>query len=265
MKSSEYLEKLGIKHRDRDSAWEEIGRVSDGKRMDRLVRNRLSGSWYTKIGKPTKDYYNGIGGQVYEILQSGMYEVLAKDLDGMASEFKGVKRILDAGCGTGVCSCWLACNYADATVEGVDFSSKMLERAEEHKKKLGLANVTFRKGDIAKLPFKTGHFDAALCISTLFETEPDVTLNEISRTLAMEGKIYADSHWSGHAAEKEASVEETTRLFRDAGFDVSVSYSEAHEEEGMMECILTWKGKKVGKPKPIKFPYAAAMQMREQF
>jgi len=265
MKSSTYLKKLGIKRRDHSSAWDEINKLGNAKKVEELVERKIRNQWYTRIGKATLDYYDGIGGKVYEILQSGEYDSLARELDDIAGRFKSSKRILDAGCGTGIFSCWLASKYKNAVVDGIDFSDKMIERAEEHKKSLGLANVKFRKGAMTKLPFRKGLFDAALCLYALFETEPDSALNEISNALVNGGKIYANMYWCGYAAVKKDNIKELTQLFKDAGFDVSVSYANVSEEDGEMSCTAIWRGKKTGKPKPIKTPYSASVSLMSQF
>jgi ubiquinone/menaquinone biosynthesis C-methylase UbiE len=265
MKSSTYLGKIGIKRRDHDLAWDEIDKMDNAKKIEDLVSGKLRGQWYDQIGKETQDYYNGIGGEVYEILQSGEYDSLARDMDVVANVFKGSKKILDAGCGTGIFSCWLASKYKNAVVDGVDFSDKMIERAGEHKKSLGLKNVRFQKGNMTKLPFQKGLFDAALCLHALFETEPDLALSEISNALADGGKIYAAMYWYGYAAVKNDCMKELAQLFKNAGFDISVSYADVSKEDDEMACTAIWKGKKTGEPKPIDVPYRAAMVLRSQF
>src|SRR5262249_54822699 len=63
-------------------------------------------------------------------------------------------RVLDACCGTGDLA--VAAARAGATVTGLDFSPRMLERARRK-----LHSVTWIEGDVLALPFTDGSFDAA--------------------------------------------------------------------------------------------------------
>ena len=63
-------------------------------------------------------------------------------------------RVLDACCGTGDLS--VAALHAGATVTGLDFSERMLERA---RRKSG--EIEWVQGDAEKLPFEDASFDAA--------------------------------------------------------------------------------------------------------
>jgi ubiquinone/menaquinone biosynthesis C-methylase UbiE len=68
---------------------------------------------------------------------------------------------LDAGCGLGNHTLWLAEAVApDGHVTGVDIDDRALSLAEEKASKVPLKdNVTFKFGDIRKLPFEDNSFD----------------------------------------------------------------------------------------------------------
>ena len=63
-------------------------------------------------------------------------------------------RVLDACCGTGDLA--VAASKAGATVTGIDFSPRMLERARRK-----LPSATWVEGDLLELPFDAGSFDDA--------------------------------------------------------------------------------------------------------
>ncbi|MBI2580156.1 MAG: class I SAM-dependent methyltransferase, partial [Candidatus Aenigmarchaeota archaeon] len=67
---------------------------------------------------------------------------------------KDRRRILDAGCGTGVQACYLARRNTNCFVWGYDISEMAIKKAEEYKKKHGIPNVHF---DVAS------HDDYAIC------------------------------------------------------------------------------------------------------
>jgi ubiquinone/menaquinone biosynthesis C-methylase UbiE len=69
------------------------------------------------------------------------------------------ERVLDVGCGTGAGTLFLAREFPQARVRGVDISEEMIEAATA---KVGLdpeGRVAFRVGDAAALPFGDESFD----------------------------------------------------------------------------------------------------------
>jgi 2-polyprenyl-6-hydroxyphenyl methylase/3-demethylubiquinone-9 3-methyltransferase len=84
---------------------------------------------------------------------------------------------LDAGCGTGTLSRWLALKKG-CSVVGVDASREMLANA------LPANNVTFQNGDIRHLPVPDGSLDGIVCSSVLEYLEtPSEALMEFRRSL----------------------------------------------------------------------------------
>ncbi|MDD4136945.1 MAG: methyltransferase domain-containing protein [Methanoregula sp.] len=67
--------------------------------------------------------------------------------------------VLEAGCGIGAQTVILARNSPGAQITSVDISEDSLKRAEETIRQEGITNVTFRQGDIFRLPFAPGSFD----------------------------------------------------------------------------------------------------------
>jgi SAM-dependent methyltransferase len=68
-------------------------------------------------------------------------------------------QVLEAGCGIGAQTVILAKNSPDALITSVDISPESIRLAEERVRGEGIANVTFRQGDIFRLPFTPGSFD----------------------------------------------------------------------------------------------------------
>jgi len=91
-------------------------------------------------------------------------------------------RILDLGCGPGIIAEKISSgNYQ---VSCVDFSPEMLLRARERLKGSGCKPAAYIQADAQSLPFKTGTFDAVLCIGVVSWVEdPDMLLNETARVL----------------------------------------------------------------------------------
>jgi 2-polyprenyl-3-methyl-5-hydroxy-6-metoxy-1,4-benzoquinol methylase len=77
-----------------------------------------------------------------------------------------LREILDAGCGGGDHTFYLARQYADAAVLGIDRNSESIQRNAEVADHLGISNVRFEVGDLTSLPFES-RFDLAICIDVL--------------------------------------------------------------------------------------------------
>jgi 2-polyprenyl-3-methyl-5-hydroxy-6-metoxy-1,4-benzoquinol methylase len=91
--------------------------------------------------------------------------------------------ILDAGCGTGTNSRWLARRGFQVT--GVDLSQFALDKAGE-----SAPDVAFRQASLTDLPFADGSFDAILCHGVIMHI-PDFekALDELVRVLRPDGYL----------------------------------------------------------------------------
>lgn len=99
------------------------------------------------------------------------------------------KKVLDAGCGTGIFSIIFA-NKGASLVLGIDISLGSLETAKALKKKFGLRNVEFKKEDMLKLPFEDEAFDIVWAWGTVHHTtNPFKALDELSRVLKKGGAL----------------------------------------------------------------------------
>jgi len=96
-------------------------------------------------------------------------------------------RILEAGCGIGAQTVILARNSPGALITSLDISEDSLQRAGEKIRKEGITNVTFRQGDIFRLPFEPASFDHIfVCFVLEHLAEPLRALEQL-RPLLKEG------------------------------------------------------------------------------
>ena len=108
------------------------------------------------------------------------------------------QQVLDLGSGTGY-PALLAAQVVGPTgrVFGIDLAERMLAAAGRKAEKLGLAHVDFRTGDVTKLPFDGGSFDAVISrFCLMFLPDLPTALKEISRVLKTGGYLAA-AVWSG--------------------------------------------------------------------
>lgn len=110
-----------------------------------------------------------------------------KTIDGFKDFLKDKKVIIDAGCGLGFKSAWLAELAPHAIVFGIDFSESIFVAARRYKT---ISNLYFCRGDIANLPFKEGSIDFVLCDQVIHHTEvPQKTFNHLASLLTPTGKF----------------------------------------------------------------------------
>lgn len=101
--------------------------------------------------------------------------------------------VLDLGCGAGLDTLIAAKKTGPAGgVIGIDFSSRMLDRARRAAQKTGLANIKFRESSAEHLPLRDGEIDIAI-INGIFNLNPhrEAIFNELSRVVRRDGQVYA--------------------------------------------------------------------------
>jgi len=93
--------------------------------------------------------------------------------------------LVDLGCGPGYLTFEIARAFPRLVVTGVDISPEMVSAATRHAAELGLGQrVTFRQGDVRRLPLKDGSFDFAVSsLSVHHWADPILALGEIHRIL----------------------------------------------------------------------------------
>ena len=155
--------------------------------------------------------------------------------------------IADLGAGEGMVAQLLAPRAKK--VHCIDNSKRMVEIGTKLAKKNGLANLTYKHGDIEKVPLRDTSVDLALMCQSLHHAQrPEIALKEASRILKSGGsllvldlkehgfekarELYAD-HWLGFAEN------DLYRMIRKAGFSaISVNVVAREEQEPFFETLL---------------------------
>lgn len=96
--------------------------------------------------------------------------------------------VLDVACGGGIVVCGFAPYVRHAT--GIDMTPAMLERARALAAEKGVANVSWREGDVTRLPYPDGAFTI---VTTRFAVhhfpEPAAVFREMVRVCAPGGRV----------------------------------------------------------------------------
>jgi SAM-dependent methyltransferase len=105
-----------------------------------------------------------------------------------AADLTGGEKVLDLGCGTGHTA--LAFAARGAAVEALDLTAEMLAQGRRMAEERGLANVRFREGDVARLPFADAAFDVVTSrLSAHHYAHPDAAVREVARVLRPGGRL----------------------------------------------------------------------------
>ena len=99
--------------------------------------------------------------------------------------------VLDLGSGTGL-DCFLAAREVgpEGSIVGVDFTPAMVEKAQENAAAMGIANVSFRLGDIESIPVEDAGVDVVIsnCVINLAQ-DKDAVFREAFRILRGGGRL----------------------------------------------------------------------------
>lgn len=98
--------------------------------------------------------------------------------------------VLDAGCGIGGSSIWMAKHYAN-TVTGVTLSAKQAEYAGRHAQRHGVADrVKFEVADFCQMPFEDASFDVVWALeSSCHALQKSAFVKEAFRVLRPGGRL----------------------------------------------------------------------------
>lgn len=99
-------------------------------------------------------------------------------------------RVLEAGCGIGSQTQFLAVNSPQARFTCLDISPESLAQARASAAERGLTNLEFHQGDLYNLPFAEASFDHAfVCFVLEHLTDPVAVLAQIKRVLKPGGSL----------------------------------------------------------------------------
>jgi SAM-dependent methyltransferase len=101
------------------------------------------------------------------------------------------RKILDAGCGSGVFSYELAKRHPHAQVTGVELEPDLVARANEIARRAHLTNLHFEQGDVTKLDFEN-EFDLVLSVDNFEHVEDDIAaMRTLLQALRPGGRLVA--------------------------------------------------------------------------
>src|SRR5712671_3620263 len=96
--------------------------------------------------------------------------------------------VLDVACGGGIVVCAFASHVKHAT--GIDMTPAMLDRARHLAAEKGIANVTWREGDVAHLPYHDGAFTIVVTRFAMHHfPDPAAVFREMVRVCAPGGRV----------------------------------------------------------------------------
>ncbi len=130
---------------------------------------------------------------LYDIFASRARKAIIWNLEKICAEISITNgSILDAGCGTGLTSCFLGMTYSEANIEGIDISEGMTEAAKKRADSLKLTNVKFFKQNYQE--HRGRQYDLIACVHTLDEscntqTDESLRIYHLQNLLTEGGKL----------------------------------------------------------------------------
>lgn len=136
----------------------------------------------------TNIYVHGYHPREHQRLQdqaTSLVELLHWD-----TRYGGGERVLEAGCGVGAQTVFLAPRSLAAEITSIDLSEVSLHRAEQVIQATACTNVRFARADILRLPFRQESFDHVfLCFVLEHLASPLAALDALQRVLKPGGTI----------------------------------------------------------------------------
>ncbi len=125
-------------------------------------------------------------------VQAAFREVFPALAGDMLKELASARRALDAGCGPGQFTIIAAEALPSTEIWGIDLAPTMIELARGHAAASPASGrLHFQVGDVAKLPFPDGHFDAVISSGSIKHwPDPVAGLRELHRVLAPGGRAF---------------------------------------------------------------------------
>ncbi len=101
-----------------------------------------------------------------------------------------VQTILDAGCGPGTVSLYLASKYPDRQVYGIDASAAMIAQCKQKAEERGLTNTKFETMKVDNLDFGKQKFDLVVCnLAFPFFSDPVHNMQQVFNVLRPSGVV----------------------------------------------------------------------------
>ncbi|MEN9204395.1 MAG: class I SAM-dependent methyltransferase [Thermostichales cyanobacterium SZTDM-1c_bins_54] len=155
------------------------------------------------------------------------------------------KRLLNAGCGSGVETLLLAEANPGATIVALDFSATSVQVAEQRLRYHGFPDVEFYVMDLLQVGELGYTFDFITCNDTLYLLDdPQAGLNALAKVLHPEGILRANLH-NYYGRRDKLEVQEALRLLRLGGLGLEEAVAQTRQilgaiKPGSWRRVMTW-------------------------
>lgn len=181
---------------------------------------------------------------VESVARAGAADLLLAALD---HDLGPRARVLDLGCGGGAAACFLGLQGRE--VIGVDLAMTGLLRGEAFRRRIGLGNVSFVRGNLFRPPATPGSVDAVVLFHVLETTGAQLTaLQAAARVLRPGGRLalrvstpFALTPAPAPPQHESTPPSEVHRWLREAGFTIETTHSGRIVQE-LRELRWKWFG-----------------------
>ncbi len=147
--------------------------------------------WHHKLDGPPALHF-GYYDEKATTHQQALYRV--NEILAELANIKKTDKVLDAGCGLGQATIWLAKEKC-ATATGISIVPVQIKNATDYAKEMGIENVHFTTSDYLETPFEDESFDVVWCIESVCHAlDKSLFYKEAFRLLKPGGRlVMADS------------------------------------------------------------------------
>lgn len=196
---------------------------------DQLLHDYPGGINMTELKKIdwAAEYSDGLPDWAKDLAPSLFVQKLVEEI--RTRDLSNVK-VLEIGSGNGKDSIFLS--KAGYDVIGIDIVPEAIEIAKKNNEKLD-AKAVFELGDVQKLSYSDGAFNAAFSLSVLHDTDMTKSINEIARVLSSGGLflfyIYLDTELPDGNKKEYIELDTLIQLVQGV-FIINDIYAEQEEE-----------------------------------
>jgi SAM-dependent methyltransferase len=150
--------------------------------------------------------------------------------------------VLEIGFGTGKLINEMARQAHRGLIEGIDFSSTMVDMAKKRNKQyIAKGRVKIVLGDFDKVEYRDNDFDKVCSANTIyFWSDAEYSIRKIQRVLRPAGKLVLGFEDKALLAKSVFSVDDVAQLLKDAGFsDVEIKSKELNST--LVHCAVAVK------------------------
>lgn len=161
-------------------------------------------------------FYNGVSSSevLRTIILSEKFGSYVKCSETIVNTLEKPKKILDIGCSIGYLTTWIARNFDEAIIHGIDNSINSIKHANKMKNKIKIDNVYFQTIDFSYMKFPSKSFDAIIDTQSIYYSNKPSRVFKIIQKLITDDGLFITVPGIGYLEK----IKQYLNDIREAGF-----------------------------------------------